>query len=143
MLFSELRGHQTCTWCTHTCSPSVLTHKIDLIFKRAVLGIGSRALCVPGKCSTLSYIHSPVASFILGLGLTVLPRLVLNFVQTSAHSLLSAGISELYHQVWLMGFTFMGFSVKFQYAYAMCNARIKVMNDIACPFSVLGTIWQF
>lgn len=73
----------------------------------------------------------------------MLPRLVLNFVQTSAHSLLSTGISELYRQVWLMGYTFMGFSVKFQYTYAISNLWIKVMNDIACPFSVLGTFWPF
>lgn len=83
---------------------------------------------MPGKCSTLSYIHSPLVSFISGLGLTVLPMLVLNMVQTSTYSLLSAGISELYHQVWLMGYVFIGFSVKFQYTYAMCNARIKIMT---------------
>lgn len=34
-----------------------------------------------GKCSTLSYIHSPLVSFILGLGLTVLPMLAyFNFI---------------------------------------------------------------
>lgn len=41
-----------------------------------------------------------------------------------------------------MGCVFMGFSVKFQYKFTTCNARIRVMDDIASHFFVLGTSWH-
>lgn len=73
--------------------------------------------------------------FILRLRLTVLHTLALN-LQTSATASQVLGLLAY-------GVCIYGTHVKFQYKFATCNAQIRVMDDIASHFFVLGTPWQF